>query len=573
MASQNFSFDPSLLDIPYTSNHARSSSRGSVYSAISTVQSTPDTAYTRLSTPPRATPPYFQHGPLLLPKIRSQDQDVDFIAPISIRKRKISRKATTPPAPARIQEHRSSHARSYTNPETLSSMAYAHLASFAPAQHEETFSNTLLCSPASFAPSEEMVQLSSSRASPCNDLNDGAMVDRYGYPTYHQLPFAATPTPKSQSRIQHQPSQQRQQDFIFPSSFAPRAHSPLSVTATPEPTPSTTLANYLTCSNPAASLVQTAGFHPRDPNARSFWWDIRNIKSWSSFTSSSILALPGAAALLQTPVPAPVLPQPNFPSRHPETEQALHSIYAGYYLPKLNAALQLSSPRPVQLSVPSTKSVKTSGISDLLFVANIAGEAATAAAMFGGKPTARVVGIVRSFDRFNTGMRVEGNIKRVEYLRGLSALHHCMREHGTRYGFILTEIELVLVRIGTEPTPFFGNLEVTSVRLATAAPHGGDLTNPLDVDNDEMPLTACLALWGLCQMASEEALAGYPAWKAEIGAPAEGTRRKAKPRDSWMPQPQLAEKREAKRSRGWVWPEDAIGRKELGKRGVKYGGI
>jgi hypothetical protein len=40
-----------------------------------------------------------------------------------------------------------------------------------------------------------------------------------------------------------------------------------------------------------------------------------------------------------------------------------------------------------------------------------------------------------------------------------------------------------------------------------------------------------------------------------------------------MPQPQLAEKREAKRSRGWVWPEDAIGRKELGKRGVRYGGI
>ncbi|KAF3352589.1 hypothetical protein VdG1_08755 [Verticillium dahliae VDG1] len=63
------------------------------------------------------------------------------------------------------------------------------------------------------------------------------------------------------------------------------------------------------------------------------------------------------------------------------------------------------------------------------------------------------------------------------------------------------------------------------------------------------------------------------AWKAEIGAPAEGTRRKALARDSWMPTPQLAEKREAKRARGWVWPEDAVGRKELGKRGVRYGGV
>lgn len=189
--------------------------------------------------------------------------------------------------------------------------------------------------------------------------------------------------------------------------------------------------------------------------------------------------------------------------------------------------------------------------------------------MFGGKPTARVVGLVRSFDRFNTGMRVEGNIKKVDYLRGLAAIHYAMREHGCRYGFILTEIELVLVRAGTDSTPFFGDLEVTSVQLAASI-------SEEDLDHSgisAMPLTACLALWGLCQIAGDETPAGHAHWKAEIGAPAEGTRRKAKPRDNWMPQPQLAEKREAKRSRGWVLPEDPIGRKELGKRGVKYGNI
>ncbi len=86
-----------------------------------------------------------------------------------------------------------------------------------------------------------------------------------------------------------------------------------------------------------------------------------------------------------------------------------------------------------------------------------------------------------------------------------------------------------------------------------------------------MPLTACLALWGLCMLAATSSPTGQAPWRSDIGAPAEGTRRKALPRDDWMPQPQLAEKREAKRARGWVWPEDPVGRKELGKRGVRYG--
>jgi hypothetical protein len=309
--------------------------------------------------------------------------------------------------------------------------------------------------------------------------------------------------------------------------------------------------------NPAASLVRTVSFPMRDPGIRHFWWDIRSVRPWS-LTARTIFSLPGASALLTTPVPAALLLPGAMSSRHPETEASLHAIYASYYLPKLNAALAMSSSRPLHLSVPA-KPAK-----DMLFVANAQGESSCAAAMFGGKPSARVVGLVRSFDRFNTGMRVEGNVKRVEYLRGLAALHHAMREHSCRYGFILTEIEVVLVRCGTEATPFFGELEVTSVQLAVTADDEGAA---------ETPLTACLALWGMCQLAGDEAPPGHPTWKTEIGAPAEGTRRKAKPRDSWMPQPQLAEKREAKRSRGWVWPEDAIGRKELGKRGVKYGGI
>ncbi|WKT44421.1 hypothetical protein QSH57_009274 [Fusarium oxysporum f. sp. vasinfectum] len=533
-------FDQAFLDMAYASasataaghisGHSRSSSKASVYSTIS-AESDHESLCSRLTTPPRASPAVRQHGPLLLPKIRSQDQDID-ATPCHYR-------MTTPPAP-----NPSRHSRSYTNPESLAitfDTPGSVNTSFS-SQPDDTLSASLLTSPPNFA-----THISASHSRRASSL-DATTIDRYGYPTYRQMP-SFVPVPQQQS------------DYGF-YDYSPRAQSPLSLTATPDPTPNTNLLSFLTSSNPAASLVRHISFPVRDAATKHFWWDVRNIRSWSSFNASAILSLPGASLLLTNPVPAPLLPQPTFASRHPETETQLHSIYASYYLPKLNSALAMSSTRPLHLSVPP----KTAGMNDLLFVANAAGESATAAAMFGGKPTARVVGIVRSFDRFNTGMRVEGNIKRVEYLRGLSAIHHAMREHGCRYGFILTEIELVLVRNGTASTPFFGDLEVTSVQLAASAPEGDASTLP-----HETPLTACLALWGLCQLAADDTPTGHSHWRAEIGAPAEGTRRKAQPRDSWIPQPQLAEKREAKRSRGWVWPEDAIGRKELGKRGVRYG--
>ncbi|MBE3045896.1 hypothetical protein IMZ48_25810, partial [Candidatus Bathyarchaeota archaeon] len=61
--------------MPYNSSvhtHTRSSSIASAYSAVST----PDSVSTRMSTPPRASPPVRHHGPILLPKIRSQDQAI-----------------------------------------------------------------------------------------------------------------------------------------------------------------------------------------------------------------------------------------------------------------------------------------------------------------------------------------------------------------------------------------------------------------------------------------------------------------------------------------------------------------
>ncbi|KAI1330793.1 hypothetical protein F5Y16DRAFT_316485 [Xylariaceae sp. FL0255] len=529
----SYHFDPSLLEIPFNPGHARTSSYGSLYSPTETSPS--DSVSTRVTTPSRSPPPIRQHGPILLPKIRSQDQAI-----ASPPKR--ARTTPTPVAkPARQAAFRPAHTRSFTNPETINFNS----SFFAPVDSQVSFSDSLLCSPVSFSQDSNEIRRASSVGL------DGSALGKYGFPTYRQVPSYVPAMP--------QPHHSQPEPFMY-NNFAPRAPSPLSLASTPEPTASTTLMSYLTTSNPAPSLVRTISFPLRDPNTKHFWWDVRQIRQWSSFNLDMILSIPGASALLNCPVPAPLLSQPSTSARHPETEAALHNIYTSYYIPKLNSALGLTSQRPLQFSVPSSKATTSSN--DHVLVANLAGESSTAAAIFGGKPTARVVGLVKSFDRFNTGMRVEGNIKRVEYLRGLAHLHHIMREHGTRYGFILTEIELVIVRNGDDTTPHFGFLEVTSVQLAAAA----------DEQDGETPLTACLALWGLCMLASDEPAPGQAPWKAEIGAPAEGTRRKALARDDWMPQPQLAEKREAKRARGWVLPEDSVGRKELGKRGVRYGG-
>ncbi|GAP93472.2 putative sialidase-like protein [Rosellinia necatrix] len=527
----SYSFDPSLFEISYNPEHARTSSYGSVSPSGS---SPSDSVSTRVTTPARSPPPIRQHGPVLLPKIRSQDQTIESPA------KRMKRSTTTPAArPMRQRNVRPAHTRSFTNPEALSFDS----SFFSPAQDQTAFPSSLLCSPISF--SQDAIE--PRRASSVG--LDSATLERFGFPTYRQMPSYIPAVSQSQP----QPEQ-----FMY--DFSPRDTSPFSLASTPDPTPSTTLMNYLTTPNPAPSLVRSISYPLRDPNLKYSWWDVRQVRQWSTFNLDTILSLPGASALLNCPVPASMFPQFPTNARHPETEAALHNIYASYYIPKLNSALSVSSQRALQFSVPSTKSQSATS-PDHLIVANMTGESSTAAAIFGGKPTARVVGLVKSFDRFNTGMRVEDNIKRIEYLRGLAHLHHVMREHSTRYGFILTEIELVLVRNGAEGTPHFGYLEVTRVQLAS--PEASD-------DDEGTPLTACLALWGLCMIAGDEPVPGQARWKAEIGAPAEGTRRKVLPRDSWIPQPQVAEKRVVKTARGWVEPDDPVCRKELGKRGVRY---
>jgi hypothetical protein len=432
-------------------------------------------------------------------------------------------------------------------------------------QHDNIPSHTrsmsTLCSPISF-PTHE-------RRSSSVSL-DGQTLGKYGFPTYRQMPtyIPSATNPQTETFMP-------QNIYVPQRTPSPLQHNILVDDMAVGPIDdgnNTTLMTYLTSPNPAPALVRQLNIHVRDTQSKHFWWDIRQIRPWTSFNPTTISSIPGLHALLSINLPTLTFPTPPRTSSQPETEGELTNIYNSFYGTKLNAALSLSLGSRHLVMRPSTKST-----TEPSFISNYTDDTSQ---LIYGRGLGRVVGLVKSFDRWNTGMRVEGNHRKVEYLRGLSHLHRHMREHGCRYGFIITEIELVVVRNGGENVPHFGYLEIQTIQLAT---HDAQTCTFEEVEGSfvdageenvvekKIKMTALLALWYLHMLARDDALPGQMGWKSEIGAPAEGTRRKCLPKDEWIPEPQLAEKREAKRARGWVWPEESVGRKELGKRGVKYG--
>ncbi|CAG8955414.1 hypothetical protein HYFRA_00010278 [Hymenoscyphus fraxineus] len=557
--STTFSFEDALNDTSFVmgSNRSMGHSRSSSHASASmySQESSPEPLNTGMTTPARS--PIRQHGPLLLPKIRPQDQEIHASPPPPKRfKRAPTHTSTTTFKPQ--------HTRSYTNPESVSFMP----------QVQDNFpshtrSMSTLCSPVPFAPSHE-------RRSSSVSL-DGQTLEKYGFPTYRQMPSYIPSATNLQT------------DNYIPQSFyqthtPQRTPSPLQnslcaeeITMSPiDDGNNTSLSAYLTSPNPAPALVRQINIHIRDSSAKHFWWDIRQIRPWTSFNPTTINNIPGLSALLNINLPTSTFPIPARTSSTPETESDLQNIYTSFYGTKLNAALSLSLGQR-HLMMRASKNT-----TDPSFISNYTDDTS---ALIYGRGLGRVVGLVKSFDRWNTGMRVEGNHRKVEYLRGLSHLHQHMRSHGCRYGFIITEIELVVVRNGSDSTPHFGYLEIQTIQLNTHdstpsttlfSESSSSFEDSFSDSEDSTPtpkplkMTALMALWYLHMLARDDTLPGQVGWKSEIGAPAEGTRRKTLPKDEWIPEPQLAEKREAKRSRGWVWPEESVGRKELGKRGVRY---
>jgi hypothetical protein len=366
--------------------------------------------------------------------------------------------------------------------------------------------------------------------------------------------------------------------------------------------PSTSLMSYLTSPTQAINLVRNVSVVPTRGMHDYFWWDIRNLRSWTSFSMATFDSIHGLTQLLKTEIPANLAPPVAVaPSRlAPESEPGLVSLIRDLYAPRVNAALKVSQgPDHLQLyAAPDMRHTGHKNHGHPHFLANYANDTDHTGA---GLPRGRLVGIVKSFDRWNTGMRNEAPHRRVEYLNGLAHLQRCMREHSCRYGFIITEIELVCVRAGCDmggDIPYFGFLEIAaSIPLKTAATQqqhareAPSLATPISARSfsssshvssinsrqqspepefddgcSSTPMTASLALYFLLMLSKSQPLPDQPSAHLNVGGPGALTRQIILPeaKDKWIPEPQIGERRDAKRVRGWVWPQDAWHRREGG---------
>jgi len=592
-------------------------------SPYSFYNSSPDSVITNTTniTSPEKSPrsPIIQHGPPLLPKVRCQDQITEPTSGPMLHKRHASNasshfQATLFPYD-RLQ--RPTIARRETSPPSATDLySPASVISSSCSAYDSAFGSALN-SPIAFNPPQprrsSLAHVRSSSASAVRSHRgharsassgsvDESVLGRFGFPTYRNMPqyipaasssgttSAATvtsnyvtslPQPQSYSHVpQLQMPQAPRNAQITQYPVQSSIIAPIETAVQPFATDisfdvvsggsaTTCLMDYLTAANPAPTLVRRIvantmrGLHP--------WFDVRNLRSWDAFNINTVTSIESILPLLRVAVNEMQLPVPSRPNLQPESEAALRDVYRDFHLAKVNAALRVAQGES-HMVMRTTKSVPGSRPQPD-FISNYQSDYEKT--IF-GDGRGRVVGIVRAYDQWNSSMRSDSAATQVKYLAGLAALHHHMREHGCRYGFIVTEIELLCVRAGGPPptesndfhaaknngVPVFGYLETAPpIRLSTYG---------IDAETGLPRMTADLALWYLHMLAKENPLPGVACtWRMDVGGPTALTRQNCLERDSWMPKASEMEKREARRLRGWVWPEEPLSRKEVGR--VKRG--
>ena len=142
-------------------------------------------------------------------------------------------------------------------------------------------------------------------------------------------------------------------------------------------------------------------------------------------------------------------------------------------------------------------------------------------------------------------MQAGADGRRREYLQVLSQLHRYMRDHGSRYGYILTEQELVCVRAASdeEGRPIFGCLDVSV---------------PINWNQQgQGRFTISLALWYLHMLAKSDPLPGQYGWELAVPKdPRYMSRQHTLPKDPWIPTPSQDDLETATSIRGWGEADD-----------------
>ncbi|KAF3937395.1 hypothetical protein ABW19_dt0206411 [Dactylella cylindrospora] len=312
-----------------------------------------------------------------------------------------------------------------------------------------------------------------------------------------------------------------------------REYQPSDLDALAEIEPYTTLIDFLTTRNPPIpGPMESANLRRRNaksPDYAFIWWDIRNTRQWNSFNLQTILATPDLDRLLRMPMPQSYLPEPYVDEEVLQQGDriAFLTIVRDYFCAKITAALSQSVGGQQSLSM-----VLGSDIGSSADVAGVYRSASRAGQI-------RVAGFVKSCREWNTMMQAGGDEKRREFLQVLSQLQRYMRDHGTRYGYVLTEQELVCVRIATdsENRPIFGCL---------------DIANPIQWNqHGSNRLSICLALWFLHFLAKRDPLPNWAGWEINVPAAEECSRQYCMNKDPWVPDPKQDEVELARVKRGW----------------------
>ncbi|PVH92457.1 hypothetical protein DM02DRAFT_276357 [Periconia macrospinosa] len=566
--------------------------------------------YTANTSPPRS--PIRQTGPLLLPKVRTQDQIAEPTGgPVRHRRTTSTASSMSYGSAYSPYSRPNSMVRRGSSPFANHNVSST-LASPASTSSYDLGITSTLNSPIVFASEPRRASIAvhgrshsasglsrHSRAGSAGSI-DESVISRYGFPTYRNLPTYVTSSSAAQpnlnlvtalpstipqlQEITYAPSNApAPQDFNY-SDFeqAPAVQYPFSTDVSFDSfpvMPTSSLLSYLTSPNPSPALVRRLTAQPRGINTH-FWWDVRNLRSWSDFTIPKLTSIPSVLPLLEVPITSDCLPEPPRQNPQPDNESALHDIYTAHYTTKINAALKVAQ-GTTHMVMRGVKSVP-GGRPQPDFISSYPSDYEKT---IHGDPRGRVVGLVKCYDAWNTGMRSESPPKQVLYLQGLAHLQRVMREHGCRYGFIMTEIELLCVRCGgpsdastldpstvnaTAGVPIFGYLEVSApIRLSTSS---SSSSSSSEEGEPEIQMTAPLALWYLHMLAKENPFDGMGSWRMDVGGPAALTRQNVLEKDAWIPKPQMGEKREAKRVRGWVLPEDPLSKRECG-RGRRKGSL
>nr|POF18566.1 hypothetical protein CFP56_63110 [Quercus suber] len=547
------------------------SSSTSSSSYLGTQDWSPETVFTNASTPPPRSPGVVRDsGPHLLPRVRPQDQVAAVATHAHLQGHGRTTSLPTNGFPLQFGGH-------LPTPPQMDRRSRSPLG-----RHHESVPlpgpsplDHMINDRASSHPRRPSISASNVRTHSRNVSSssiDASMLSRYGYPTYRQ-----SPTPQSysthnnassyhtSSAISHlapiaMPTTYTQPNPVYRRTASPAAQaSGLPPTLAYGPIPdmrTSSCLQYLSSPNPAPHLVRRTAEAHRGQNLH-FWWDVRNVRSWHDFKVTTFSAIPELQRLLQIPVNLRDLPEPVKVNTSPETPGQLAELCATHYATKVNAALTITQGYGTHIAMRSLRSAPGARAQPD-FVSSYQSD--TDKTIY-GDGRGRVIGIVKCYDQWHSGMRNGLNTEKVKYLQGLAHLQRFMREHETRYGFIITEIEVVCVRAGGAPSatsnvPIFGHLEVAApVQISTIG------TGP----GGNIRMTAGLALWWLHMLAKEQPLPGQYHWKMDVGGPAALTRQHHTTKDEWIPIPQTKEKRDAKVCRGWILPNEPLSKRETGR--------